>query len=488
MTGKRVQYPSLQEPVNTPIQAQDFFVSSWHRPLSEPVRVQKKMRPALVPSFKFDPFPIPPPDPRPEFRWWMQPSEPVRVQKPLPVGTHPSYWMDQEAKRELDIIRFFPPLSEPVRTKKRMDLGLQPFYFFDPFPLPAEADPSIFFRWFRPLSEPVRVKKDVSASRMPVWAIDPFQLTLPEATSLDKWYSPLSEPVRVEAPLPVGSFPFFWLNQLAKLEPDRMRWFYPFSEPVRVGKIALIYSPYILDPFPLPDDVGDPTQFRWFRPLSEPVRTKKPLPVGAYPVWEIDAFQLTLPERTQLDKWFFPFSEPVRTKKPLPIGALPFIFRPIAEIVPEIITVDKWYRPLEEPVRVQKTVPQSTLPGFVMSPEAKLEPDRIRWFAPWSEPVRVKKDVSASRMPFWEIDALQLTLPENITMDKWFAPLSVPPKIYFQKRSEAALIASGLYLQGPPVIITLGHLKGEFRLVVAIDGSHTLIAALDADTALRDDC
>ncbi len=526
MMGKRVQYPSLQEPVNTPVQAQDFFVSSWHRPLSEPVRTKKPLSIGTIPFLELDPFPIALPLDVSNFRWWMQPSEPVRDQKPLPIGIYPSHWIDRaptvpriKAWTEGDI-----SASEPLTLTKPSGVqagdlllllcmsgeqtvppvrwqndkagwknqgesgdsnhGIRNAFYWrvaDGTEGATEdigyAQPGNLMGFYVCVSgahqeSPIHAYQEtLSASSgthtlagvtttvdnclilyshgfdggtgLPFTVVDEPPWTQSDehqsgvgATDASGDFGSRSLPVagdsgslQITNSVSDGGASWQIAIQPADSEfvtPDK--WKRPLSEPVRTKKPLAIGSiPSLeLDPFPRPPPVGIDL-LRWLRPLSEPVRENDESHASRIPSWWIDRLQLTLPERTQLDKWYSPLSEPVRESKPLPIGSYPHWWMdPVAKLELEIL---RWFAPLSEPVREIPIVPAALMPFWVMDADIAAVPPEIitmdKWFRELSEPVRVKTPLNTA-LQYWEIDRLQLTLPERTQLDKWYSPLSEP--------------------------------------------------------------
>lgn len=463
----------------------------WFPPFAEPVREVPIVPAALMSVWDIDRRQLTLPERTQVDKWYRPLSEPLFAAPPLPTAAKPSFWMDQEAKLEVDIVRWLPPLSEPVRTVMPLSIGARPSYWLDPFPRPPVVGLDLLRWWVQP-SEPVRVRPQVHASILPIFFEDTEPPT-PEVIFPDKWHQPLSERLRVLPPLPVGATPSWWMDYDLLTRPEQSqvdKWFRPLSEPLFVmAPLPMGARPFHwLDPFPRPFVPSEIiTMDKWYRSLSEPLFDKAPLPVEV-PYWSMDADALTRAETTLLSKWYRPLSEPLFAVPPLPSATKPFFwYDPVSRLEEDII---RWYWPLSEPPAhlIPARTEAALVPHFWMDQEAKLEVDRMRWWPPFSEPVREVPVNPAALMPVWVIDPFQLTLPEVTTLDKWYRPFSEPMENHKVARWEATLIASGLYLQGPPVVITTGHIKATFRLFAAVDGTHQLLVAVDGTLDLRDDC
>ncbi len=212
--------------------------------------------------------------------------------------------------------------------------------------------------------------------------------------------------------------------------PDK--WWQPFSEPVRqhAGKLAFAaiiasgVAPIDSDALTRPEVTS---LDKWHQPLSEPVRVDKPLPVASYPSSWVDADLLTQPEATSLDKWFAPLSEPT-----LPVpgieqalissGGIFFTDEQDLDISAEELS---WYKNLGG-IGVKKELRLSGPTSFPV-PEISVEVEDItldKWYSPLTEPVLVKP--RASDFPAHTNDTEGLTQPEVTSLDKWWRELSEP--------------------------------------------------------------
>jgi len=169
------------------------------------------------------------------------------------------------------------------------------------------------------------------------------------------------------------------------------------------------------------------TPDKWWQPFSEPVRQHAGkiafAAVIASGVAAIDSDALTRPEVTSLDKWWQPLSEPVRVQKPNPIGVARTNFEEQEfdiYLIPEELA---WFRPLGG-IGVKKELRLSGPTSFPV-PEVVAEDITLdKWYSPLTEPVLIKP--RASDFPTHTNDTEGLTQPEVTSLDKWYVPFSEP--------------------------------------------------------------
>lgn len=223
--------------------------------------------------------------------------------------------------------------------------------------------------------------------------------------------------------------------------PDK--WWVPFSEPVlqHAGKLAFAaviasgIAPIDSDALTRPEVTS---LDKWYQPLSEPVLVQKPTPVAAYPSSWVDSDLLTRPEATSLDKWFIPLAEPVPPppgieQALISSGNIFFTDEGDLDLSAEELS---WYRNLGG-IGVEKGLRLSGPTSFPVPPieEVAEEITLDKWYAPLSQPVLVK--AHASEFPTSTNDTEGLTQPEVTSLDKWWSPLS--EFLHRDKRSAAAL-------------------------------------------------
>ena len=353
-------------------------LDKWFQPLSVPVRplVRAPWTQQVV-----DPFILTQPEATTVDRYWQNFSTPVRRKPQAAEG--------QFAFNTTEIVtldKWFRPLSEPVRRKPQAAEGRIAYA-----PEYTGTEVVTVDKWFQPLSVPVRPPARVAHTQ---FTIDPYALTQPEVTTVDRWHQPLSLPVRRPAQAVPGAF--------ASGKPDlAFDWFAPFSEPVRrrpVGRAELS------SPVTVPEVV---TMDKWFRPLSEPVMVAKRV---AWSQFVVDPKALTQPEVTTLDRYWKQWADPVRRIRPTPQQAL--AFSPTV-IVPDL----SWLVPFSVPVRRLVPAPASQM---VADTNQRIQ---LGWLVPLSVPTLRKK--SAPLATGFTQTFIPIA-PEVVTMDKWYAPFSMP--------------------------------------------------------------
>lgn len=178
LTPKRIFTPSCQQ-----FLAQDLkpIVSfGWYGWLSDPPKPKNGLHASRQQAFATDTDVNIDPGNSP---WFAPLSEPVRVRKRLQAGLNPFETADVDP-----VVPFswFGNLSSPVLVKARLQPSLNPFIVTD-------DKPFITFGWFGNLSEPVRQKIGLRAPHHQTLAFDPNPLV---NTGVMGWYDWLSEPVR----------------------------------------------------------------------------------------------------------------------------------------------------------------------------------------------------------------------------------------------------------------------------------------------------
>ena len=84
----RLIYPALQQPI--PVTDEQGRLTAWHRPLSEPVRVKRRLHASLNLFDAVDPDWLP--NPITFVMWWSPYSEPVRFKKGLRAPYHEPFF------------------------------------------------------------------------------------------------------------------------------------------------------------------------------------------------------------------------------------------------------------------------------------------------------------------------------------------------------------------------------------------------------------
>ncbi len=222
---------------------------------------------------------------------------------------------------------------------------------------------------------------------------------------------------------------------------------------------------------------------RWYRPLSEPTPGDELLATTAHAAFAIDAqWTFAAPaEEFTLDKWYRPLSAPLFDVDPLPTGAKPF-FTIDTELLlqPEATSVDKWFKPLNEPSFERFAVlrnpaalgdmgaAQETLVFGANSWDNNaqawddstrdwddneiLDAAELAWYKPLPEPLYDVEGLTTAAHLAFAIDASQLTLSEDIQLDKWWAPFATivrfPPALESSLQQSFTIDAASLLVPG----------------------------------------
>jgi len=268
--------------------------------------------------------------------------------------------------------------------------------------------------WFAPLSRPVLPALKSSAQGLTVAPIAPVVSS--EVVTVDKWFRPLAEPARTLAGLPSSLRPYFTVDPSGLTRPEVTtpdKWFRALSEPARPAPwLASAAQTSTVGPILPPAAAEVVTVDKWFRALSEPLR------LAAAPRSPSASFGPTFVPPLPMD-WHVALSLPV--PRVVVRNLSDAWFGPATLISSsEVVTLDKWFRPLSEPLRIQATrtlgSPRALwVPTFVPPPS-------FGWFAALSQPV-LPPPVPQKQSFF---ATLRTLVAEVVTVDKWFAPLSLP--------------------------------------------------------------
>lgn len=371
---------------------EEITLDEWYSPLVEPVRV--KARASTFPEFVIDTQGLTEPEVTSLDKWYRPLSEFLYDRKRIPAALEPASVIDVDLltqPEETLVSKWVPQTNEPVRVKKGLLTALQEAYFPDSdlADIPP-AEEITLDKWYQPHSEPVLVK--TRASEFPTSTNDTEGLTQPEVTSLDKWFVALSGLVRVQPTSLAGLISgAVYVGEPSDVEPlaEFLGWFKGLDEPVL--PLVLPISNYPAPFFENEVSELDPAAERlaWYVDLSTPTLPK--VRVAEFPAFITDADSLTRPETTTLDRWWKELSEPIRTQ-PISLAAL-----------------------ISGEVQVRE--PSD------LDPAAK----QLAWYRKLDLPTLPKPRVA--EFPAFVIDAELLTLPETITIDKWYVPLEEPVRI-----------------------------------------------------------
>ncbi len=434
-------------------------------------------------------------------KWWQPLSEPVLAKKPTPVAAYPSTWEDTDALTRPEVTsldKWFAPLSEPTPPVPGIEQALISsggIFRIDVGDLDISAEE---MSWYKNLELHLNVftKKYNAAAREPASIIDVDLLTQPEATSLDKWYAPLSEYLHRDKRVDAALYPYSWIDTELLTQPEQTlvsKWVPQTNEPIRTKKTlpTALQKAFFIDAKIDFEEAEDITVDKWYRPLLG-IMGK----TGLYLSGTVIVPELA--EATTLDRWYQQFSQPLLVKEPINVSfgefstetdleeaappldtwykslSEPLRIKPRASefpthtndteglTQPEVTSLDKWYSTLSEPLRVQKPLGIGAYPSFVYEGEpADVDPtaEFLGWYVPLDEPVLVKS--RASDFPSFVTDDKGLGDAENITLDKWYAPLS--EYLHDRARSDAALLSGNNYEGEPTDFDPTAEFLGWYR-------------------------
>lgn len=306
-------------------------------------------------------------------------------------------------------------------------------------------------------------------------------ITAAETVTVDKWFSPLATPQ---------------IRRKVREQPPALSWAaYPVNVPQaqtfslpQVFRSTTIYKALHSPPVqPAAPGTNDTRPDQWHRLLSEPVRAKprqqpsanafSPAPVAAATpgngdvlvsgslttvihqrsiVYESLHQPITQPsaETVTLDKWYRSFADP--TLRKIDPSRWPSLFA--SPTLPTVPGVDTWHRQFAGPARrkpaiypddiwtpfvqtaaVPTLVPRPNSPQIFRStiiyrdlfePVVQIAAEVVtldKWFASLSIPTRRKVDISSWPSYTWTPQ----TIAEVVTLDKWYQALAGPtrPKV-----------------------------------------------------------
>jgi len=404
----------------------------WYVPLSQFLYSDKRIDAALYPYFWMDEDALTRPEVTTPDKWWQPLSEFLHRVKRSAASLEPASVIDSDLltqPEETLVSKWVPQTNEPVRVKKGLLTALQEAYFPDTdlADIPP-AEEITLDKWYQPHSEPVLVK--ARASEFPTSTNDTEGLTQPEVTSLDKWFVTLSEPIRTQPTSLAGLLSGeIQIGEQGDIDPlaEFLGWYRDLSQPTYPRVLPVSNYPATF----YQDEVSelDPTAERlaWYVDLSTPTLPK--VRVAEFPSYVIDSDLLTQPEVTSIDKWWKELSEPVRVKTRLHESLqVHFITDPAPEVVP--VTVDSWFVPFSEPYFIiDPTTPLK--PYLFIDPEVLTLPENItldKWWQKLSEPVLVKARFLEA-LQLHVVTDIQPFVVEVITLDKWYMPLVEPVRI-----------------------------------------------------------
>ena len=266
----------------------------------------------------------------------------------------------------------------------------------------------------------------------------------PETVSIDRWLQALSLPVQPRR-APEGLFA--WNN---------------FTPPTQLtGNAAAARQAYAYWPRGLPASRQQAFFWSGFTPsaaapfITVPQQWPDQFPGPKFSAAQQQAYASPLserPETTSVDRWFQQLSQPYLVAKA--VTHQQFLAEPVSES-PETVSIDRWLQPLAQPYPAVRAVPyQMPWTGPVSTSPETVSEDR--WHQPLSLPVlprRAPEGVFAwssytpppalatptvpaqwpdvvrpiARAPWFQPHTAPLSeRPETTTVDRWYAPFSLP--------------------------------------------------------------
>lgn len=270
----------------------------------------------------------------------------------------------------------------------------------------VNTTPEVFIPVFSqsPVSIVIPVRFQYKSNFTPLSSI----ANAPEVT-VDSWLGNTQLPVRRQNRN--YQFPAHFANETLFV-PALDSWSNEAEIPVRKKNTNYLHDGFFFDPSPIanPEEV---TLDKWFSDSRTPSqkRNTSHLNQGFF----FDSNPIPNAEDVTLDKWKSEQGNPILQKARRFLSS---IFEPVYF---ETSTLDKWFAPTSQPTRRKPQVnqgissyvepvtftPETFVPVFSQSPVHIVVPVRFQYKAHFP-------------------DLRSLTAPENVTVDKWFAPTQQP--------------------------------------------------------------
>jgi hypothetical protein len=287
----------------------------------------------------------------------------------------------------------------------------------------ATAETVTVDKWFARASEPVLPPKNhtwVTQS-----ALELSSTQRPELVSLDRWQQPQSQP-RFDIARQQWRYPSLFvdskqLTQTERITPDK--WLPLPNQPLfDVKRTQLTYSFFFFHAEP-----QEVTQFESPSEFARNVDRVYDIPRNQYlyPSFATDAKLLTQKEAVSFDKWNFNTSIPrfdvARNQFLYP----PFSTSPQALTQAERSTPDKWLPLPNQPLFSVKRQPW-TYPTLFFNPKPLPVAEFLNLWAKQPEQILVPGKPLAHLYPSFVTDAKGQTQPENVSLDRFQQPQSLP--------------------------------------------------------------
>lgn len=195
--------------------------------------------------------------------------------------------------------------------------------------------------------------------------------------------------------------------------------------------MARIQYPALVEPISTQPE--STTLDRWYQPLSLPAaQFVRRLPVANYQAHTEPVAPVQPPPPVPAFDWFHPLSTPrIIRSLPAAVAASPLAWSTFTPATVVVVTVASWAQPLSQPMPIASRI--ALLPPPTGPPNTAPETTTLdRWYAPLSLPVQPRR----AQQQQSHTEPVSLS-PETTTLDRWHQPLSlpVPPRRAQQQQS-----------------------------------------------------
>jgi hypothetical protein len=396
---------------NIIIEAETITVDKWFATLSEPYEKSRRFKSNLQLATIFGPrydF-----DPNGELDWYAPLVDPVKVKPRLATGSQ--LYEAREPLLRPPSTGWYSALSEPIVKNRPFRTNLNP-----DGPDSAAHYPTVPWDWRPGLVDPVKLPLRLKTASQQALAYGPRYDFDP--TAQIGWFSALSEP-SVKALEPTTPHLEFSLGYTEIIQENVTvdKWYNPLNIPSKLSRIlsaasqqSLMYGPRY--------DFDANSQIGWHSALSEP-RIKSLRRPPHHLEYIHSFYDIVIPEVILADKWYHPLSTPVKLSRQLSTAQQQAImygprydFDATAQI--------GWGIGLSLPVKLALKFPAASQQAIAYGPRYDFDAaSQVGWYSSLTDP-----SVKTRRRPPYHIEYNHsfFTLPEVVTVDKWFRGLEIP--------------------------------------------------------------